>query len=81
MEGGVVTRARVRLGGVGSWATPVTEVEEALVGREPTPEVVREAARLAHKPSKPMDNVDHEVAWRKKMTPVFVERALRGVVG
>ena len=75
-EGEVVRRARIRLGGAGSWAIPVPEAEQLLVGKKLTQELCAAAGQLAFKPSKPMDNTDFEPQWRKKMVPVFVARAL-----
>ena len=76
-DGEIIRDARVRLGGVGSFAIPATEVEAALRGQRLDESVVTAASEHAFKPARPMDNTDHEVAWRKKMAPVFVARALR----
>ncbi|GAB4153951.1 MAG: xanthine dehydrogenase family protein subunit M [Planctomycetota bacterium] len=75
-DGSLVARANVRIGGAGSWAIPATETEKALVGREPTDEVLAEAAALAMKPARAMDNTDLDARWRRKMAPIFVARAL-----
>ena len=34
------------------------------------------AAEAAYRPSKPMDNTDFDLSWRKQMTRVYVTRAL-----
>ena len=39
-------------------------------------ELIRAAAQHAFKPTRAMDNTDHEASWRKKMAPVFVARAI-----
>jgi hypothetical protein len=38
-------------------------------------------ADVASKPSKPLDNTDYTHPYRKKMTRVFVARALRRIAG
>ncbi len=76
MEGGVITAAKIRIGGVASMAIAATETESALIGKTPTDENLRAAAALSYKPSHTMDNTDGEVSYRKKMTPVYVRRAL-----
>ena len=35
----------------------------------------------AYKPTRAMDNTDHEALWRKRMAPVFVARAVREAAG
>jgi CO/xanthine dehydrogenase FAD-binding subunit len=77
LEGDVVSRAQIRIGGAGSYAIPATEAEALLRGGKLTDERIAAAAAAAFKPARPMDNTDHEAAWRKKMAPVFVARALR----
>ena len=42
---------------------------------EPT-EVTQAVAAAAYKGARPLDNTDLNYAWRKKMTRVYVERAL-----
>jgi len=39
-------------------------------------EAIAAAAEAAYRPSKPMDNTDFDLSWRKQMTRVFVTRAL-----
>ena len=45
------------------------------------PEVARHYPALAAGPSKPLDNTDFTHPYRKKMTRVFVARALRRIAG
>jgi 4-hydroxybenzoyl-CoA reductase subunit beta len=75
-DGEVVRRARIYVGGAGSSPMAASEAERMLVGQRPTAELVAEAAKTAYKPTRAMDNTDHEAAWRKKMAPVFVARAI-----
>ncbi|MCC6671879.1 MAG: FAD binding domain-containing protein [Planctomycetes bacterium] len=81
MDGATVREARIRMGGAGSYAIPATAAEDLLRGKRLTPELVEQAAQLAYKPSRPMDNTDFDANWRKKMAPVFVARALRDCLG
>ena len=36
---------------------------------------------MADKPSRPLDNTDLSHYWRKRMTKVYIERALRDAAG
>jgi CO/xanthine dehydrogenase FAD-binding subunit len=47
------------------------------VGQRFTPELIDRVADAAYKPSKPLDNTDLTHPYRKKMTRVFIARALR----
>ena len=49
---------------------------DALKGSKLDDAVINAAADAAYKPSKPMDNTDFELSWRKQMTRVYVTRAL-----
>lgn len=76
LDGDTIKDARVRLGGMASMAMQADKSEEMLRGQRATPELLAEAAQAAFKPSRPMDNTDSEVAYRKKVAPVYVRRAL-----
>jgi CO/xanthine dehydrogenase FAD-binding subunit len=67
------------LNGVGSAPVRSREAERALVGTSLDEEPVRVAADLAWKPAKPLDNTDHENAYRKKMVKVYVRDGLRSI--
>ena len=75
-DGARVDDARVVLGGVASWPQAVTEAAAALRGTRLEDEAIDAAATAAFRPSKPMDNTDFGLAWRKEMTRVYVRRAL-----
>lgn len=81
LDGDVIREARIRIGGAGSRPLPATEAEALLRGQRASAELIEAAAQAAFKTARPMDNTDHEVAWRKKVTPVFVARALRDCLG
>lgn len=81
-DGDTVTRAEIRIGGAGSYAIPATKTVEMITGQTlkagdaTTDELLRAAAQEAFKPTRAMDNTDHEASWRKKMAPIFVRRAI-----
>ena len=75
-DGNLVADARIVLGGVASWPQAVTEAAAALRGSRLEPDAVEAAAGAAFRPSKPMDNTDFGLAWRKEMTRVYVRRTL-----
>ena len=75
-EGGRVADARIVLGGVASWPQEGPVAGAALAGSTLEADAIGAAADAAYKPSKPMDNTDFDLSWRKQMTRVYVTRAL-----
>jgi 4-hydroxybenzoyl-CoA reductase subunit beta len=75
-EDGQVADARIVLGGVASYPQTVPAAATAIVGSALDDDAVAAAANAAFKPSKPMDNTDFGLAWRKEMTRTYVRRAL-----
>lgn len=75
-EGTKVSDARIVLGAVGCRPKLVTEAAQALRGSTLEDAAIAEAAQAAFKPSKPMDNTDFGLSWRKEMTLTYVRRAL-----
>src|SRR5258708_2865545 len=71
-----VADARIVLGGVASYPQEISEAKAALGGRPPSDETIAAPAEAAYRPSKPMDNTDFDLSWRKQMTRVYVKRAL-----
>jgi len=53
------------------------KAEALLVGKKLTDDLIEEAAALAYRPAKPLDNTDLTHSYRKKMAKVYVARALR----
>jgi 4-hydroxybenzoyl-CoA reductase subunit beta len=76
MDGDLVAGCRIVLSAVASYPLEVPAAEEFLKGKRLDPEVVREAAELAARPAKPLDNADLSHFWRKRMVRVVVEEAL-----
>ncbi len=75
-DGATIADARIVLGGVASYPQDVPEAGAALQGTALTDEAIAAAAEAAYRPSKPMDNTDFDLSWRKQMTQVYVRRAL-----
>jgi 4-hydroxybenzoyl-CoA reductase subunit beta len=71
-----VADARIVLGGVASYPQEIAEAGAALKGTPLSDESITAAAEAAYRPSKPMDNTDFDLSWRKQMTRVYVKRAL-----
>ncbi|MBI2204665.1 MAG: FAD binding domain-containing protein [Candidatus Rokubacteria bacterium] len=81
LDGDVVRDARIALGAVASTPRESTEAARLLVGERLTIDVITRVADRAAAPSKPLDNTDFTHPYRKKMTRVFVGRALRQIAG
>jgi 4-hydroxybenzoyl-CoA reductase subunit beta len=76
MEGDLVKKARIVLSAVASHPLEASAAEAFLGGNRLDPETIREAAELAGRPAKPLDNADLSHFWRKRMVRVVVEQAL-----
>jgi CO/xanthine dehydrogenase FAD-binding subunit len=75
-NGKKVAEARIVLGGVASWPQEIPEAAAVLKDAALSDDVIGRAADAAYRPSKPMDNTDFDLSWRKQMTRVYVTRAL-----
>jgi 4-hydroxybenzoyl-CoA reductase subunit beta len=81
MDGAAVREARIVLGGLGSAPIRAAEAERRLTSEALTEERIHEAAALAYRPAKALDNTDFYLHWRKRMARVYVERMLRELAG
>jgi 4-hydroxybenzoyl-CoA reductase subunit beta len=77
---GTVTKARIVLTAVESAPVEAERAEALLVGKKLTDDLIEEAAGLAYRPAKPLDNTDLSHPYRKKMAKVYVARALRDIM-
>ncbi len=78
---GVVEDARIVVGSVASRPLVAGEASKFLLGRSLNQEAIAEAAALAARAAKPLDNTDFDMTWRKKVTSEFVTYALRELRG
>jgi 4-hydroxybenzoyl-CoA reductase subunit beta len=81
LDGEVVRDARIVLGAVASLPREATAAGAAVRGERLTHEVIERVAGLAAGPAKPLDNTDFTHPYRKKVTRIFVARALRHLAG
>jgi aerobic carbon-monoxide dehydrogenase medium subunit len=77
---GAVTEARVAVTGLGHRPLRMTAVEAALVGGPATADAVRDAARLADGEVLAEVNTRSPAAYRSRVLPVVVCRALKAAV-
>jgi 4-hydroxybenzoyl-CoA reductase subunit beta len=81
LEGDVVREARIVLGAVASLPREAPRAAAVLVGQRLTGEVIEAAAETAAGPARPLDNTDLTHPYRKKVTRVYVARALARIAG
>jgi 4-hydroxybenzoyl-CoA reductase subunit beta len=73
---GTVEKAKIVLTAVESAPVEAEKAEALLLGKKLTDDVIEEAASVAYRPAKPLDNTDLTHAYRKKMAKLYVARAL-----
>ncbi len=78
---GEVTHARIFLGAVSSAPLRAPESEAALLGQQLTEATVKAAGEAARGVAHALDNTDFTMLWRRQMTAVWVEGALRELGG
>jgi carbon-monoxide dehydrogenase medium subunit len=71
-----VATARVGVTGVGEVAYRAQACEAALVGQEPSPQRLREAAAQAAAGVEPLEDVYASGEYRSYLTSLYAERAL-----
>ncbi|TAN34712.1 xanthine dehydrogenase family protein subunit M [bacterium] len=81
LDGRKVAKVGIGLTAVGATSIKATAAERALVGQEPTAEVIAEAAGLAAAAAEPRDDMRGSVAYKRDMVRVFVQRGLRTALG
>jgi 4-hydroxybenzoyl-CoA reductase subunit beta len=79
-DGDTVVNCRIVLSAVASYPLEATAAENFLKGKRIEAETIREAAEIAAKPAKPLDNADLSHFWRKRMVRVVVEQAIRKAI-
>jgi len=78
---GVVEEARIVIGSVACHPLMASEAANFLQGRSLDEEIISQAAALAARVAKPLDNTDFDMTWRKRVTAEFVTNALRELRG
>src|SRR6266849_10626960 len=78
---GVVEDARIVVGSAASRPLVADGASKFLLGRSLNSETIAEAAGLAARIAKPLDNTDFDMTWRKRVTAEFVTYALRELRG
>lgn len=77
---GTVADARLTLGAVASHPVEATEAAAMLIGQRLTHDLISSAASAAAKRSKPLNNADLTINYRKQVTPIYVRRALAALM-
>jgi 4-hydroxybenzoyl-CoA reductase subunit beta len=78
---GIVEDARIVVGSVACLPLLASEASKLLVGRPLNQDSIAQAAALAARIAKPLDNTDFDMTWRKRVTAEFVTYALRELRG
>jgi len=77
--GGRITRASVTIGGAAATPVRATEVEAALTGKEPTPELMREACESC-RAIEAIEDIHAPASYRQHLAAVLSRRALEKAV-
>jgi carbon-monoxide dehydrogenase medium subunit len=79
-DDGRVVSAGIGLCAVGAHSLKATAAEAALVGREPTDEVIADASRLAGEAAEPKADIRGSAEYKRDVARVFVQRGLHTAV-
>ena len=80
LENGHIGQAGIGLTGVGATNVRASAAEDALRGKEPTDEVIREAAELAAAAAEPQSDNRGSADYKRNVVRVFCERGLRTAI-
>jgi carbon-monoxide dehydrogenase medium subunit len=81
IEGSRIAEARIGLTNMGSTPLRATAVEDALIGKEATDDVVREAAQSAADGTNPPSDLNGDSDYRKHLATVLTRRAVLAAAG
>ena len=81
VQGGIITRAGVALGGVGGETIYVGDAPGILVGKALTPELIAQVAKAAAADAKPKSDHRGSAEYKRHIVSVFVSRILTNVLG
>jgi carbon-monoxide dehydrogenase medium subunit len=79
--GGTIAEARIALTNMGSTPLRATSVEQALVGKAATEDIVREAAASAAEGTNPPSDLNGDSDYRKHLATVLTRRAVLAAAG
>jgi carbon-monoxide dehydrogenase medium subunit len=80
LANGTIGRAGIALTGVGPTNMRARAAEEALAGRTPDEDAIKDAARLAAEAAEPRDDVRGSAEFKRSVVRVYAERGLRQAV-
>ena len=80
LENGHIGQAGIGLTGVGATNVRASAAEDALRGKEPTDQVIREAAELAAAAAEPQSDNRGSADYKRNVVRVFCERGLRTAI-
>jgi 4-hydroxybenzoyl-CoA reductase subunit beta len=80
-EDNVIQDVNIVVGGIASYPMNMETSKQLLVGKPYSEEIVKAASQAAFGPARPMDNTDYHLFYRKRMVPVYIERAIREAMG
>jgi aerobic carbon-monoxide dehydrogenase medium subunit len=80
LSNGTIGRAGIALTGVGPRNIRARAAEEALAGRAPDDDAIREAAKLAAEAAEPRDDVRGSADYKRSVVRVYTERGLRQAI-
>lgn len=81
VDAGTIAEARVGLTNMGSTPLRARTVEEALVGKQPTDDAVREAAASAAEGTNPPSDLNGDADYRRHLATVLTRRAVLAAAG
>ena len=76
LKDGVMTDVRLGVGGAEARPRRITEVEAALTGRAPSPDVFEDAAAAAAAAIDPLEDVNTNAEYRRDLIRAMTRRAL-----
>ena len=80
LSNGTIGRAGIALTGVGPTNMRARAAEDALAGRAPDDDAIREAAGLAAEAAEPRDDVRGSAEFKRSVVRVYTERGLRQAI-
>ena len=78
-QGGIVSEAKIVLGGIAPSPVDIKEAATLLVGKPFDSDQIHAAAEAAYVKARPLDNTDFVYQWRKQMARQYTLRALKEI--